>query len=82
MMGLPSLQELDQAPGGWIWLVTKATDMRCEFDRLVERVKAVMGQEPLSGHLLVFPFATSKSDRPRADPTYPRADSARPTISI
>jgi len=28
--------------------------MRCGFDRLAERVKAVIGQEPLSGHLFVF----------------------------
>jgi transposase len=54
MMGLPSLHTLDQAQGARIWLATEATDMRCGFDRLAERVKAVIGQEPLSGHLFVF----------------------------
>jgi transposase len=29
-------------------------DMRCGFDRLAERVKAVISQDPLSGHLFVF----------------------------
>ncbi len=54
MMGLPSLHALDQAQGARIWLAAEATDMRCGFDRLAERVKAVIGQDPLSGHLFVF----------------------------
>ena len=29
--------------------------MRCGFDRLAERVQTVIGQDPLSGHLFVFP---------------------------
>jgi transposase len=37
-----------------IWLATEAADMRCGFDRLPERVRAVIGQDPLSGHLFVF----------------------------
>ncbi len=28
--------------------------MRCGFDRLAERVKTVIGQDPLGGHLFVF----------------------------
>ena len=28
--------------------------MRCGFDRLAERVQAVIGESPLSGHLFVF----------------------------
>ena len=28
--------------------------MRCGFDRLAERVRAVIGQDPTSGHLFVF----------------------------
>jgi transposase len=28
--------------------------MRCGFDRLAERVRAVIGQDPVSGHLFVF----------------------------
>jgi transposase len=54
MMGLPSLQALDGAQAARIWLATEATDMRCGFDRLAERVRAVIGQDPLSGHLFVF----------------------------
>lgn len=54
MIGLPSLRELDGAPGPRIWLAAEATDMRCGFDRLAERVHSVIGQEPLSGHLFLF----------------------------
>jgi transposase len=48
------LRALDQAQGGRIWLAAEATDMRCGFDRLAERVRAVIGQDPLSGQLFVF----------------------------
>jgi len=54
MIGLPSLQALDRAQATRIWLATEATDMRSGFDRLAERVRAVMSQDPLSGHLFVF----------------------------
>jgi transposase len=54
MTGLPSLQALDRAQSTRIWLATEASDMRCGFDRLAERVGAVIGQDPLSGHLFVF----------------------------
>ena len=54
MIGLPSLRALDRAQATRIWLATEATDMRCGFDRLAERVRAVMGQDPLSGQLFVF----------------------------
>jgi transposase len=54
MMGLPSLQALDQVQASRIWLATEKTDMRCGFDRLAERVKTVIGEDPLSGHLFVF----------------------------
>lgn len=54
MMGLPSMQALDQAQGSRIWLAAEATDMRCGFDRLAEQVKAVIGADPLSGHWFVF----------------------------
>jgi transposase len=54
MMGLPSLQALDRAQAARIWFATEASDMRCGFDRLAERVRAVIGQDPLSGHLFVF----------------------------
>jgi len=54
VIGLPSLRELDGAPGPRIWLAAEATDMRCGFDRLAERVHSVIGQEPLSGHLFLF----------------------------
>lgn len=54
MTGLPSLRALDQAQGARIWLAAEAADMRCGFDRLAERVRAVIGQDPLGGHLFVF----------------------------
>jgi transposase len=54
LTSLPSLRALDQAQGGRIWLAAEATDMRCGFDRLAERVRAVIGQDPLSGQLFVF----------------------------
>ena len=54
MMGLPSLRTLDGAQGAQIWLASEATDMRCGFDRLAERVRALIEQDPLSGQLFVF----------------------------
>ena len=54
MTGLPSLRSLDRAQVARIWLATEAADMRCGFDRLAERVKTVIGQDPLTGHLFVF----------------------------
>ncbi|HEY1254072.1 MAG TPA: IS66 family insertion sequence element accessory protein TnpB [Terracidiphilus sp.] len=54
MIGLPSLHSLDGAQGTRIWLATEATDMRCGFDRLAERVKAVIGQDPSGNSLFVF----------------------------
>jgi transposase len=54
MIGLPSLHTLDRAQVARIWLAGEATDMRCGFDRLAERVKVVIGEDPLSGHLFVF----------------------------
>ena len=54
MTSLPSLRALDQAQNTRIWLAAEAADMRCGFDRLAERVKAVIGQDPLGGHLFVF----------------------------
>jgi transposase len=54
VIGLPSLQTLDGAPGPRIWLAAEATDMRCGFDRLAQRVQSVIGEDPLSGHLFLF----------------------------
>jgi transposase len=54
MTGLPSLRALDREQGARIWLDAAATDMRCGFDRLAERVRSVIGADPLSGHLFVF----------------------------
>jgi transposase len=54
LISLPSLRSLDRAQGARIWLAAEATDMRCGFDRLAERVRAVIGQDPLAGHLFVF----------------------------
>jgi transposase len=53
MIGLPSLRTLDVQTTR-IWLAVEGTDMRCGFDRLAERVSAVISQDPLSGHLFVF----------------------------
>ncbi len=50
MIGLPSLQAMDRAQETRIWLASEAMDMRCGFDRLAERVRAVIGEDPLSGH--------------------------------
>jgi len=54
LTGLPSLRSLDRAQMARIWLATEAADMRCGFDRLAERVRTVIGQDPLTGHLFVF----------------------------
>jgi len=54
MIGLPSLHALDGAQGPRIWLAVEATDMRCGFDRLAERVKSVIGQDPSDNSLFVF----------------------------
>jgi transposase len=54
VIGLPSLQAIDRAQRARIWMASEATDMRCGFDRLAERVKVVIGENPQSGHLFVF----------------------------
>jgi transposase len=61
MMGLPSLHALDRAQAARIWLAVEPTDMRCGFDRLAERVRTVIGQDPLSGHM--FLFRSRRGDR-------------------
>src|SRR5437879_2451590 len=45
---------MDRAQGARIWMASEVTDMRCGFDRLAERVRAVIGENPQSGHLFVF----------------------------
>ena len=54
MIGLLSLRALDRTQGTRIWLAVEAADMRCGFDRLAERVRAVIGQDPLSDALFIF----------------------------
>jgi transposase len=54
MIGLPSLRVLDRTQGTRIWLAAEATDMRCGFDRLAERVRAVIGQDPMEDSLFIF----------------------------
>ncbi|MGA2887758.1 MAG: IS66 family insertion sequence element accessory protein TnpB [Terracidiphilus sp.] len=61
LMGLPSLGALDRAQAARIWVAAEATDMRCGFDRLAERVRATIGQDPLSGHY--FLFRSRRGDR-------------------
>jgi transposase len=41
MIGRPSFEAMDRAQGARIWMASEATDMRCGFDRLAERVKTV-----------------------------------------
>lgn len=54
MIGLPSLCALDRTQRPRIWLAVEVTDMRCGFDRLAERVRAVIGQDPMSDSLFIF----------------------------
>jgi transposase len=54
VIGLPSLRTLDGAQVSRIWLAAEPTDMRCSFDRLAERVRTVIGQDPLANGLFVF----------------------------
>ena len=54
MIGLPSLRALDRSQAARIWLAAEATDMRCGFDRLAERVRSVIGQDPGSDSLFIF----------------------------
>ena len=54
MIGLPSLRSLDRTQGTRIWLAVEATVMRCGFDRLAERVRAIIGQSPMSDALFIF----------------------------
>jgi transposase len=54
VIGLPSFEAMDHAQSARIWMASEATDMRCGFDRLAERVKAVIGKDPQSGHWFVF----------------------------
>lgn len=54
MIGLPSLRALDRTQGTRIWLAVEAADMRCGFDRLAERVRSVIGQDPMSDSLFIF----------------------------
>ena len=54
MIGLPSLRTLDGAQVARIWLALEPTDMRCGFDRLAERVRTVIDQDPLGDSLFIF----------------------------
>lgn len=54
MIGLPSLRALDRTQGTKIWLAVEPTDMRCGFDCLAERVRSVIGENPLSDGLFIF----------------------------
>jgi len=66
VIGLPSLQAMDRAQETRIWLASEVMDMRCGFDRLAERVRAVIGEDPLSGHWFVF--HSRRGERNRDDP--------------
>jgi transposase len=62
MIGLLNLRALDGSQASRIWLAAEATDMRGGFDRLAERVRVIIGQDPLGGHLFVF--RSRLGDRP------------------
>jgi transposase len=51
-------QAMDRSQGARIWMASEATDMRCGFDRLAERVNTVVGENPQSGHLFRVPLTT------------------------
>jgi len=70
VIGLPSLQAMDRSQGARIWMASEATDMRCGFDRLAERVSAVVGENPQSGHLFVF--RSRRGDRLNSQGIVPR----------
>ena len=42
------------SPATRVFLAVEPTDMRQSFNGLYARVQAVLGQDPLSGHLFVF----------------------------
>jgi hypothetical protein len=44
VIGVPSLRAMDRSQGARIWMASEVTDMRCGFDRLAERVNAVIGK--------------------------------------
>ena len=54
-------EEAAGVPRVRMWLASEATDMRCGFDRLAERVRAVIGDNLLSWALVHFSFATGRS---------------------
>ena len=58
MIVLPSLHTLDGAQASKIWLAAEATDTRCGFDRLAERVKSVIGQAPVGRQLVRLPLTS------------------------
>lgn len=45
---------LSWPPSVRVYVSTAPTDMRCGFDRLAARVREVLHQDPLLGHLFVF----------------------------
>ena len=65
MMGLPSLHALDEYRLGTerarIWLASEATDMRCGFDRLAERVRGGDRGGSAERASVRFPLAARRS---------------------
>jgi transposase len=62
VIGLPSLEQLDQSSVLRIWLSVTPADMRCDFDRLAELARNVTGREPTAGGDL-FLFRGRGGDR-------------------
>ena len=46
---------LSVPPSAKVFVCTRPTDMRRSFDGLVGQVREFLGEDPLSGHLFVFP---------------------------
>jgi transposase len=53
MNGLPA--------GTRVWLAAGATDMRKGFDSLAAQAQTVLGQDPFSGHCVLFPRPPRRS---------------------
>ena len=54
MIGLPSLRALDGAQATRIWLASGSDGHALWVGPISERVKVVIGEDPLSGHWFVF----------------------------
>lgn len=61
MITLPSLRDMDVRLPMRVYLCLTATDMRCGFDTLAERIRTAFRCDPLNGDL--FLFTSRRRDR-------------------